>query len=44
MAAGARHVLDACPFSPHIFNVGHGVTPQSPPEHVKRRLDVIRRT
>ncbi len=31
---GAAQVLAAFKDSPHIFNLGHGITPQTPPEHV----------
>ena len=27
---------------PHIFNLGHGVTPQTPIKHVERVLDIVR--
>lgn len=28
---------------PHVFNLGHGVLPETPPEHVARVLDVLQR-
>jgi uroporphyrinogen decarboxylase len=42
MARGARRVLDSSRTSPHIFNLGHGITPQTPPEHVGALIDLIR--
>jgi uroporphyrinogen decarboxylase len=42
MERGARRVLDSFRTSPHIFNLGHGITPQTPPEHVSAVIDVIR--
>ena len=27
----------------YIFNLGHGIVPQTPPEHVKQMVDHIRR-
>ena len=41
---GARDVVNAFKASPHIFNLGHGITPQTPPEHVTAMLEAIRRT
>jgi len=28
---------------PHIFNLGHGITPDTPPSHVAQLVDVLRR-
>lgn len=49
VAGGARldeavdHIVGA--LSPHrfIFNLGHGIVPQTPPEHVKQLVDRVRR-
>jgi uroporphyrinogen decarboxylase len=27
---------------PHIFNLGHGIVPQTPPEHVARLVELVR--
>ncbi len=35
-------VLRAFRGVPHIFNLGHGITPDVPPEHVAAMLDVLR--
>ncbi len=41
---GARHVLKAFDSSPHIFNLGHGITPQTPPERVAVLVDIVERS
>ncbi len=41
--AGVREVLAAFKGSPHIFNLGHGITPQAPPESLARVVELIRR-
>jgi uroporphyrinogen decarboxylase len=38
----AAAVLSAVKGRPHIFNLGHGIIPQTPPEHVAALLDQIR--
>lgn len=35
-------LLGQCRGRPHIFNLGHGITPDVPPEHVTRLMNVIR--
>jgi len=40
---GVRAVLKATAGRPHIFNLGHGIVPQTPPEHVGRLMDLVRR-
>jgi uroporphyrinogen decarboxylase len=40
---GARQVLGAFAGSPHIFNLGHGITPQTPPENVAALVGMIRK-
>jgi len=37
------HILDAFAGRPHIFNLGHGITPLTPTENVKLMLDHVRR-
>lgn len=40
----ARQVLDAADGQPgHIFNLGHGVLPRTPPEHVASLIDYVHR-
>lgn len=41
---GVRHVVKAFGASPHIFNLGHGITPQASPEHVTAMLEAVRRS
>jgi uroporphyrinogen decarboxylase len=38
----AASVLDAIRGRPHIFNLGHGIVPQTPPAHVAALLEQIR--
>jgi len=39
---GVRHILDTLGGGPFVFNLGHGIVPQTPPEHVQKLLDIIR--
>ncbi len=43
LEAGARQVIESFRPSPHIFNLGHGITPQTPPEHLAALIDIIKR-
>ncbi len=36
-------ILDAFKGTPHIFNLGHGILPETPIEHVERLLSRVRR-
>jgi uroporphyrinogen decarboxylase len=38
----ATRILDALGTGPFVFNLGHGVIPQTPPENVGRLADLIR--
>ena len=42
LRAEAAAVLNAVQGRPHIFNLGHGIIPQTPPEHVADLLEQIR--
>ncbi len=42
LAAETRAVLDAVRGRPHIFNLGHGIVPQTPPEHVAELVRLVR--
>ncbi len=42
LEAGVRHILSAFRGRPHIFNLGHGVLPQTPIQHVELMLDFLR--
>jgi uroporphyrinogen decarboxylase len=37
-----RRVVDALRGGPHIFNLGHGITPEADPDNVHRMLEAIR--
>ena len=38
----ARRIVTAMKGRPFIFNLGHGVTPPTPPEHVARLVEIVR--
>lgn len=38
----ARRIVDALSDGPHIFNLGHGITPEADPDNVSRLLEAIR--
>ena len=40
--AEVDNILDAAKGHPHVFNLGHGVIPQTPPEHVAQVIARIR--
>ena len=42
MEARVREILDEAAGVPFVFNLGHGIVPQTPPEHVARLLEIIR--
>jgi uroporphyrinogen decarboxylase len=42
MAGEATAIMDAMRGRPFIFNLGHGIVPQTPPEHVAALLEVVR--
>ncbi len=42
MDARVRSIREAYSDRPHIFNLGHGITPDVPPENVARLLSVLR--
>ena len=42
MAEAAGAILDAMGHGPFIFNLGHGVVPQTPPEHVTALVETVR--
>ena len=43
MESEARAILDAMKGRPFVFNLGHGVMPPTPPEHVAALVDFVRR-
>ena len=42
MAAEAQRILAALGRGPLVFNLGHGVVPQTPPEHVAALVQIVR--
>ena len=39
---GVQHVLEAFKGGPHIFNLGHGITPQATPENVAELVRLVK--
>jgi uroporphyrinogen decarboxylase len=37
-----RQILDLMDGKPFIFNLGHGIVPQTPPENVERLVKLVR--
>lgn len=42
LANGVERILCAFKDRPHIFNLGHGILPQTPVEHVSSLIDLLR--
>jgi len=42
MTADIDHILDCFADRPHIFNLGHGITPATPVDHVQQMIDRVR--
>lgn len=42
MDADIRRIVGAFGQGPHIFNLGHGITPDANPDHVARMIEVVR--
>ncbi len=42
MDQAVARILDTLGAGPFIFNLGHGITPETPPEHVERLVSVVR--
>ena len=42
MEDAARRLCDAFSGVPYIFNLGHGLTPDTPPDHVARLVEIVR--
>ncbi len=43
LESGVRDILSAVQERPHIFNLGHGILPQTPVSHVARLLELLRK-
>ena len=44
MRERARQNIQAMAGQPYIFNLGHGVLPPTPPEHVAELVAAVRKT
>jgi uroporphyrinogen decarboxylase len=42
MEEAIRRILEALAHGPFVFNLGHGVIPQTPPENVARLAEIVR--
>lgn len=42
MERSVRRILAAAAGGPFIFNLGHGIVPQTPPDHVAQLVDLVR--
>jgi uroporphyrinogen decarboxylase len=42
MVEGIRTICSAFSAGPHIFNLGHGILPETPPEHVAALVEAVR--
>ena len=41
MRAAAHRILDTLGQGPFVFNLGHGIVPQTPPEHVAALVELV---
>ena len=44
LVAETRAIVEAFSKGPHIFNLGHGITPDADPDNVSRMIDAVRGT
>lgn len=42
MESRAREIISALKDRPHIFNLGHGIVPETPIAHVERLVDIVK--
>ncbi|MBC8240275.1 MAG: uroporphyrinogen decarboxylase, partial [Alphaproteobacteria bacterium] len=42
METEVRRILETLGQGPFIFNLGHGIVPETPPEHVGRLAEMLR--
>lgn len=42
LVSETRRIIDALSKGPHIFNLGHGITPDADPENVQLMIDTVR--
>ncbi|MBK1794999.1 uroporphyrinogen decarboxylase [Devosia sp. WQ 349] len=43
METQARKIIEAFSDRPHVFNLGHGIVPETPIAHVERLMEIIKR-
>ena len=43
LSDGVRAIVDALKNGPHVFNLGHGITPETPVEHVEAMIAEVKR-
>ena len=43
LEAAVQEILDVFSAQPFIFNLGHGILPETPVSHVEQLLDILRR-
>ena len=43
METAARDIIAAFAKRPHIFNLGHGIVPETPIAHVERLIEIVKR-
>lgn len=42
LTQATRHIVETFAHGPHIFNLGHGITPDANPDHVQQMIDTVR--
>ncbi|MBF9032700.1 uroporphyrinogen decarboxylase [Rhodobacterales bacterium HKCCE2091] len=42
LTEAARHIRDTLSGGPHVFNLGHGITPDADPDNVHRLIEAVR--
>jgi len=43
MESQARAIIEGFANRPHIFNLGHGIVPETPIAHVERLVELVKR-
>ena len=43
LANGVRRIISAFEGRPHVFNLGHGILPDTPIAHIEQLLELVRR-
>jgi uroporphyrinogen decarboxylase len=43
LRVGVERIMDTLAEGPFIFNLGHGIVPETPPEHVAELVELVRR-